>query len=75
MSTSKSVPISDFTDEFPLGFCSEYGIWTLVGGWTQDRGHPCLVGYFLHVAITFVRYPIVARTELTDSVLCALSIS
>ena len=33
--------LSAFADEFPLGFFPEWGIWTLVDGWTP------LVGYFL----------------------------
>ena len=38
-------PVSAFADEFPLGFFSEWGIWTLVGGWTP------LAGYFLYIII------------------------
>ena len=34
-----------FADEFPLGLFSEWGIWTLVDGWTP------LVGYFLYTTV------------------------
>ena len=44
VATRQECPISAFADEFPSGFFSEWGVWTLVGGWTPLVS---LVGYFL----------------------------